>query len=251
MKKKSKVKLIFDIVTYAFVVLILLCAFVFLSFAITSQRDTKVPSIFGVSVLTVQSDSMKGSKDDNFNKGDLITIKRLTIEEIEAVGTLQVGDVITFEFYDPVLKGKAFNTHRIVEIGEAYGRVVFTTKGDNNLKNDDEKVAGVDVIGIYTGHIGGVGAFIDFLRSGFGFFLLIVFPLILFFAYRLYILIKVIFDIKIEKQKALVPATDSDFDELEAQRDKLLQERIRLEKELAEYRARTNRPGGGSSGDPD
>ncbi len=137
-----------------------------------------VPAIFGKSLITIQSDSMK----DEFKKGDLIIMTKLSDEEkLE----LKKDDIITFRA-DLNGDGKPeLNTHRVYEVTE--GSLSLRTNGDNVPGPDPEPVHHSDIIGIYKGaKLTGLGSVIDFLGSSLGFFLCIVLPLILFFLYELY-----------------------------------------------------------------
>ena len=216
-KPKSIFKRILNIASYAAIALILVFVVIFMSMAITSRRSTDVPVLFGTSVLTVESESMTGV----INKGDLITIKRVTSAEAAA---LSVGDIITYRFYDEKLLENALNTHEIIEIHKSDGFVVFQTKGVHNASQDPYRVASEDVIGVYSygaerdfavqGRIKGVGAFISFLRSLTGFFLLVIFPLTVFLGYRVFVLVKVIKGAKKEKALESAPSAPDDYDRL-------------------------------------
>jgi len=215
---KSKMRLLMNIAAYAVLALVLFLTVIFLSIAVTSRRDTGVPTLFGTCVLTVESDSMKGV----FEKGDLIFITKLTNDE--AVG-LKEGDRITYRFYNEALQENAFNTHEIIGIVKSGDKVAFQTQGVNNPGPDDYMVQSEDVFGVYNGRVRWLGGFINFLRSFVGFFLLVIFPLLVFFLYRVYVLVKVVIGAK--KQKALDsrPSAPEDYDkllrEVEALRSKL------------------------------
>ena len=81
-------------------------------------------SIFGYKAYIITTDSMKPS----INSGDVSIVKKVKEDKIET------GDVITFKQGDKVI------THRITNIEEQDGKKVYTTKGDNNNLEDDEKV---------------------------------------------------------------------------------------------------------------
>ena len=159
-----------------------------------------IPSIFGKSLLTVATDSMKPT----FSSGDLIIMEKL---EQNQVADLQVGDIITYRA--PVdMNGDGFtgdiNTHRILEIDSE--KQEFVTKGDNNALADNvgdysHTVSYHAVVGQYQGvRLPGLGRVLAFLRTSMGFFLCVVLPLILFFLYELYNFISVIVTEKMKKK---------------------------------------------------
>ena len=135
--------------------------------------------------MTVETDSMKPT----FNSGDLIIVKETDIME------LKPGDVIT---YNALINGKmAKNTHRIVEVNNAEGKVSFITKGDNNPVTDDNAVAAADVIGKWTkGRVIGGGKAMNFLRTKKGFFICIVIPMAIFFLIELYKFIVTLIEVR-------------------------------------------------------
>jgi len=62
-------------------------------------------------------------KENGFKKGDVFVVKGVSAEE------LKVGDILVYsvaERRDPII-------HRIVEIGDYDGRLIFFTKGDSNI----------------------------------------------------------------------------------------------------------------------
>lgn len=181
---------------------VLLWAFLVFSILMTtlvlvSQDRTDLPSVFGRSFVTVQSDSMK----DTFCEGDLIVVEMLTEEE---KFSLEEGEVITY-FVD--LNGDGINeinSHRIVSRRERGGQVFYTTKGDNDLTNptvDDKEVKASEVLGrwIEGKRVGGLGSAVDFLQTPLGFGVVIVIPLIIFFIYELYNFITVLVGMRMKK----------------------------------------------------
>ena len=163
-----------------------------------SQDKTDLPSVFGRSFVTVQSDSM----NPTFKKGDLIVVKMLTDEE---KFNLKKGDVITF-FSDLDGDGiNEINSHRIhEEPRKEGGNTYYTTKGDNPVTNptaDKQEVMAQFVLGQWNEGkpVSGLGSVIDFLKTPLGFGIIIVVPLIAFFVYELYNFIVVLVTMKQKK----------------------------------------------------
>lgn len=103
-----------------------------------SAASTGIPRVFGKIVLDIQTDSMYPT----FNSGDSIIC-----EEVDTK-TLRTGDIIA---YWTIINGeRTINTHRIMEIYDGGGYLIFATKGDNNNSVDSMTVHESEVIGIYV-----------------------------------------------------------------------------------------------------
>ena len=191
-KMTGKVKRIAEI-TINVLVWIVVAFSVLITVLVFSAQGSKdgVPSIFGKSLVTIESPSM----EPTFKTGDLVFMTKLSDEDKH---NLKEDDIITYfapiDINNDGVKGD-INTHRIVSVDKDGLRV--QTRGDNketNPTNDDYTVHYSDIIGICTedGRVGGLGSVIKFLRSSLGFFLCIVLPLALFFFYELYRFISLI-----------------------------------------------------------
>lgn len=134
--------------------------------------------------MTVQSDSMSPT----FDQGDLIVIKTCDTSK------LQVGDIVTF--HTIIENQYALNTHRIESIDELNGMRSFTTKDDNNDVADTHIISDGDIVGQYVFKIPGMGKVMDFLSSTWGFLIVIVLPMLLFFIYQVYHLVIVGMNLK-------------------------------------------------------
>lgn len=159
------------------IVLIISTAVVVMS---VSSKSTGVPSLFGYSPLSVQSNSMVPT----FQAGDMI-IGKISDENTQ----YNVGDVVTFGV---TIQGvNTYNTHRIHEITQINGETCYVTKGDNNVLVDDGYRTRSSIVAVYTGDcIQGGGSVMDFFGSQLGFFLCILLPMILFFLFQLYRVIR-------------------------------------------------------------
>lgn len=108
-------------------------------------KKSKIPSVFGYSVLIIASPSMTGA----IEAGDAIIIKNSD--------SYAVGDVITYFPAD-----ESFSvTHRIVRTeGDK-----FYTKGDANPSEDPDPVLIEQITGKVTVKLNKVGYFIEWLKS--------------------------------------------------------------------------------------
>lgn len=175
------------------IVLLLAISVLVAALALASKAGG-VPSVLGYVPLSVQSDSMI----PEFEKGDLIISKA-----VDDSTALEKGDVITFK---ATIEGEdTLNTHRITDVTVTDGYEFYTTKGDNNDIEDAEPIARVAVAAKWDGiKLEGWGEAYDFLTSQFGFFLVILLPLIIFFLYEIIRFIKNL--IAYNKEKALEEA---------------------------------------------
>lgn len=186
---KKTINIIIDIL----IILMLIISAAVAGIAIASKSDG-IPNLFGYAPLSVQSDSMVPT----FESGDLI-ISKVVDENTE----LNVGDVITYVMN---IDGQdVLNSHKIVDITTSNGFTFYTTKGDNNPTEDEEPVIETNVLAKYTGTcLKGFGTVYDFLTSQLGFFLVILLPLIIFFLYEVFRVIRNL--IEYNKEKALEQA---------------------------------------------
>jgi signal peptidase len=203
-KAKKVISIVLNALVWAFLVFAILVTIT--TFATKNTKDG-VPEIFGKSIVSIQSDSMKSDNKESFKRGDLIIIEKITATEALE---LKEGTIITYRAPIDINKdGETgdINTHRIVRARVDDGGIVwFTTKGDNpqmNPHEDNYELRFTDVIGVYNGNkIAGIGGVLDFLRSSTGFLLVIVLPMALFFFYEVYNLIKIIMAHKVKKARA-------------------------------------------------
>lgn len=135
--------------------LIIMIAFLF----ITSPSDSGQPSsIMGYQMMAVLS----GSMEPALHPGDIVVIKQTDSEQI------RVDDIITYASDQNTVV-----THRVIDVVQKDGQVLFETKGDANNRKDDNLVSGDQVIGSLQFHIPKAGSVIDFIKSPLGVFLVI------------------------------------------------------------------------------
>lgn len=177
-----------------FIVNLLLWVVIFAAAIVTiisiTSKQNGVPDLLGYVPLSIQTQSM----EPTIMTGDLIISKRYD----ENKPKLNSGDIITFFCIEQ--EKKILKTHRIVEIIENGDMISYRTKGDNNESIDDGSVAPGDIVAIYDGKlVPHGGSVIDFLKSGTGFFICIVLPLLIFFLYQLYTFVSLVSQMKYEQ----------------------------------------------------
>ena len=94
-----------------------------------------------------------------------------------------MNDIISF--FDPAGNGTSIVTHRVVEIVEKNGEILFRTRGDNNDTEDKELVPAENLVGVYNARIAGVGHIAMFMQSTAGLIICVVIPIILLIGYDL------------------------------------------------------------------
>lgn len=248
----STVKKAASIVISVVMWIIILVAALFAFTTLATKDDGSVSSLAGFTPLTVQSESMAPT----FDQDDLIIIKKCDLS------TLEVGDIVTFHAI--IDNQYALNTHRIISINEVNGLNSYTTKGDNNELADQHVIADGDIVGKYVGKIPYMGKVIGFLSSTWGFLVVIVLPMLLFFIYQVYHLVIVGMNLKravaeedrLKQAEAIVDSEDSqaaaaDRAKAEAARaeaEAALEEAKRLKAEAEVKLASAESANGGDSG---
>ncbi len=172
-----------------------------------------IPSVFGVSPVVVLSGSMSPA----FEAGDMIFIQKTDPY------TLKVNDVICY------LEEESAVTHRIMEIQQQDGSLLYITQGDANNTEDATPVSPEQVQGKYTGaRIAGAGEFAMFLQSTPGMLLFIGGPVLLFILWDVFRRMAAGKENRRERKK-LQEESSSKQQEMEA-----------MEKELERLRAQVN-----------
>ena len=224
-KGKRVVNTIINVVLVIAIILAAICTYT--SYVSTSGNG--VPSIFGLRIMSIQTESMYPT----MKPGDLIfdTAVKDTHE-------LQIGDVIT---YWTVIDGeRVLNTHRITEIYDGGGYLIFQTKGDNNTIEDSLTVHESEIVGQYNGmKIAGLGKLFDYLQTSTGFLIVVVIPVAIFFLYHLIQFFRVLFEYQSVKNKLIYEKErgkneDLVEDEKRKMEESRQAERKRMEAELRE-----------------
>ena len=182
-EEESKAKRIVNAVINALLVLAIALAAMCTYVSYVSTSGNGVPSIFGVRMFSIQTESMYPT----LMPGDLIFDVG-----VKDAGELRKDDIIT---YWTVINGeRVLNTHRIHEIYDGGGYLIFATKGDNNTIADPLTVHESEVVGKYSFRIAGLGKIFDYLQTSTGFLIVIVIPVFLFFLFHLIQFFRVLFE---------------------------------------------------------
>ena len=227
-QEESTGKKILNTVVNVVLVLAIALAAISTYVSYVSASGNGVPSILGIRMFSIQTESMYPT----LNPGDLIFDKA-----VKDPSTLERGDIIT---YWTVINGeRVLNTHRIHEIYDGGGYLIFGTKGDNNTIADPLTVHESEVVGIYAAKVGGLGKVFDYLQTSTGFLIVVVVPVFVFFLYYLVQFFRVLFEYQNVKNRIKYEQERGRNEDIlaEAQRQQQMTkdaERAALEAELRE-----------------
>lgn len=158
-EKKSRKKIVSTVCNVTLWALLAILVF-FVAKLVVCQINGKASFFFNKAVLQVATPSMVNNKnpEKGINVGEFILVSKIDAKDIKK------DDIISFYSQDPTIKGK-INTHRVLDIEVADGKYTFTTKGDNNIKADDYKVDGQDVVGVMTAKLTFLTGLMDFFAK--------------------------------------------------------------------------------------
>ena len=161
-KKKRTITLIkiFNVVIFLIIVPILIYNITLIIKYIQNPKET--PDFLGFKTYEIVSKSM----EDTINKNDIIVVKKV------GKGEISENDIISFD------NGNEIITHRIVDIENINGQTLYTTKGDNNRFEDDEKILFEQIEGKYVFKLSKLGYLMNFLKNRY--FLIILFIILIF-----------------------------------------------------------------------
>lgn len=215
-KKKSPIRITFDILGYVIFSIVFILILVVAIQAFRGQQ----PSLFGYCYYYIETDSMKGEQKDSFSSKTVIISKIIKEEDCYS---LKVGDIITFTPTDPNLPSYVTTeTHRIVEIN--YEEKSIVTKGDANNVNDSE-ISFSNVKSKYVGKSRFLSGLYRLVKSFYGFFLLIFLPILALIIAQIYSLV---LSVKNEKIKKETESLENDYNlSLEEKKKKLEEEAIK------------------------
>lgn len=223
---KKALTIIKDIFVWL-IVLMTVCIMIFTVVSVnTLDRNNR--SIFGYKFFIALSDSMSAT---DFNAGDVIFVK-----EIDPA-TLREGDIISYLSQNSSNYGDTV-THKIRSlVTDAEGEPGFITYGTTTNTNDETVVTYPYVLGKYTGRIPGVGNFFQFLKTTPGYILCIFVPFLLLIGYNGINCIRLFRRYKKEQ-----------MEELQAEKDKIAEERRKSEAMMKELLALREQLGQVASG---
>ena len=226
--EESKGKRIVNAIVNALLVIAIALAAMCTYVSFVSTSGNGVPSLFGIRIFSIQTESMYPT----LLPGDLIFDTG-----VKDPDELRTGDIIT---YWTVINGeRVLNTHRIHEVYDGGGYLIFATKGDNNTIADPLTVHESEIVGQYSFRIAGLGKVFDYLQTSTGFLIVIVIPVFLFFLFHLVQFFRVLFEYQNVKNRIKYEQERGRTEDLIAQQerqqaDAQAQARAKMEAELRE-----------------
>lgn len=228
-KNPSVLKTVGNIVSWTFLVLLILVASFLMYYVITSQiyasKGTGKSPKF--SLYTIISPSMT----PNINVYDVVMDKR-----VDSTDDIEVGDVITFISTSSISNGLTI-THRVVSIVETDEGIKYKTQGDNNLTPDYALVSQDKIIGKVIFRIPQLGRLQFLLSSKGGWLLLILIPALILILADVTKLFKIF---KLKTRVTTIKKVDDDSEEV-SQEQLILEHKRKaeLKKKLEEKNAKT------------
>lgn len=225
--KGKKVRKVLNIVINVVLIVAIVVAVIATYVSFVSTSGNGVPSIFGLRLMSIQTDSMYPI----LKPGDLIISTN-----VDDPSALRPGDIIT---YWTIINGeRVLNTHKIINVYDGGGHLIFETKGENNTAADPMTVHESSLVGIYQFRIPGVGKVFDYLQTPTGFLIVVVVPVFLFFLFHLVQFFRVLFEyqnvknrIKFETERG---RTEDMIAAHEAEKEQKETDRAAMEAELRE-----------------
>ena len=227
-EEESKGKRILNTIVNALLVVAIALAAICTYVSYVSTSGNGVPSILGIRMFSIQTESMYPT----LMPGDLIFDTG-----VKDTSELRKGDIIT---YWTVINGeRALNTHRIYDIYDGGGYLIFATKGDNNSATDALTVHESEVVGQFSFRVSGVGKVFDYLQTSTGFLIVVVIPVFLFFLFHLVQFFRVLFEYQNVKNRIKYEQERGRTEDLIAEQQRQQQQaqadaRARMEAELRE-----------------
>ena len=222
----SKLQKLVSTVSNIVIVIIILFAAIVSLMAVNAKNNDNIPSLFGYTTFSIQTDSMEGT----INPGDLIVGK-----VVEDKDNLEEGMIISFHTVND--DGEYFiNTHTIITVNRNGSYVSYETQGDNEEYPDKRLVAPGDIISVYTGvRIPLLGYVITFLSGKVGFFICIVLPVLLYTIWQVYKLVVAV--MHNQKLKIIEEAQGQTSDEV---KQAIINEYLAKQKELEQSKQENN-----------
>lgn len=223
-RAKKVLNTVINVVLVIAILIAALCTYT--SYVSTSGNG--VPSVLGVRIMSIQTESMYPT----LKPGDMIFDTA-----VKDSAALEIGDVIT---YWTVINGeRVLNTHRITQIYDGGGYLIFETKGDNNTISDALTVHESEIVGQWNGaKIGGLGKLFDYLQTSKGFLIVVVIPVAIFFLYHLIQFFRVLFEYNNIKNKLLYEQERGKNEDIIDEEKRKLEELKRAERERLEAELR-------------
>ena len=202
----------------------------------SNKSEDGAATVFGYQLRFVLSGSMEkseytdvsGYKIKSIRTKSCVFVKvapKSDAEKQDWYGTLKVGDVLTFRYYQTGSGGQQTITHRLVNLERKDGGYVLTLEGDNRSSEDGVVQQVIDtanpgysyVIGKVTGQSYFLGLCVYALRQPVGIILIIIVPCALMIVLQVIRIAKAVSEDKKEKLKTEQSQKDDEIENLKRQ----------------------------------
>ena len=169
------IKKIFNICSTVLFVLLMLTTITLVAMKFMGESY----SFFGYNAYYV----LTGSMEPEIMAGDVIFSK-----SVDDVSELKVGDVITYNGEVGAVKGKSV-THKIIEIRDENGKLIFVTQGVANPAADPP-ITSEQIVSKMVCKSGLLGEVVSLVNNKYGFLVIIILPLAVFLTSEVITLVK-------------------------------------------------------------
>jgi len=181
-KIRKTIKKVTNIISYAFITILMIIAAFLILYVICGQIAKKRNENPPFALYTIISPSM----EPNIKVFDVVFVKKTNVKK------LKEGDIITF-YSTNTFFGNTPITHRIVEILQLPdGEIAFRVKGDANSVPDEEKVIPNNIIGKVMFKVPKLGKIQYYLASKKGWIIAILVPSLLILGYDVFKIIRLL-----------------------------------------------------------
>jgi signal peptidase len=181
-KIRKTIKKVTNIISYAFITILMIIAAFLILYVICGQIAKKRNENPPFALYTIISPSM----EPNIKVFDVVFVKKTNVKK------LKEGDIITF-YSTNTFFGNTPITHRIVEILKLPdGEIAFRVKGDANSVPDEEKVIPNNIIGKVMFKVPKLGKIQYYLASKKGWIIAILVPSLLILGYDVFKIIRLL-----------------------------------------------------------
>ncbi len=217
-KAKKVLSVLSGIVIALFLILAVACLFVSISYKIQGEDG----ELFGRQFRIVTS----GSMEPEIATGAIVCIDAAPdTEDREArqefLDSLEVGNVITFYYWQAASSGEVVVTHRIVEIQEGESGRTFVCHGDAVDEGEVQYVDEEDVIGIVEWDNLALGKVVQFFRTNVGIVVCLILPAALILLYEVIHISRILSERKREKREEEAAAREEEIERLRRELDEI------------------------------
>jgi len=231
MKENNKkgLRLALNIIEWTLLGLVVLILIFILIFASKKPGKESGGSLFGYETRLVLTDSMNGSKEfyegkdykiKNIEAGECIFLTDCDYSSTEKTNAfyadLKVGDVVTYYSANTY---HVYITHRIIDIEEIAGNIIYEIKGDNGVAEYTSSEFITKDSGLIVGKVVGQSKFLGWvyttlLNNKVAVYLIIIIPCVACIGYESYKIVKEVKSSKKEKIVQQSQAKDNEIEEL-------------------------------------